>query len=176
MVTSYELPQVLSNRRWLRRSTPFHHIVAGNVFLKAFYELLVSALEGIFRTGLEERPRRVVLTRSMPSYDAYGMTFPPDYCGPFSLFMSGPWHDMLAALFSARCTGHINCGIHHHAVGSANGWVHNDLNPAWFVDYPSADGINVVRHNICNYSYGDVLEPDGRNRFAPYRGDPGWRT
>jgi hypothetical protein len=164
MVTPYELPQVLDNRRWLRRSTPFRHIVAGNVFSKAFYELLVANLDGLFRTGLKEAPKRRVLSRSMPSYDAYGMTFPPDYCGPFSLFMSRPWHDMLANLFGAKCTGHINCGIHHHAARSANGWVHNDLNPAWFVDYPSVDDINVVRHNICNYSYGDAFGPEVKPR------------
>jgi hypothetical protein len=30
------------------------------------------------------------------------------------------------------------------------------LNPAYFVDYPAADGINVVRNSCCNYSYGAI--------------------
>src|SRR5262245_52968736 len=157
MNSSHTLKQVLGNRTWERRSYPFPYIVAQNVFTEDYYALLSDAFNDILRTGLgEERSRRRV-SRSMLGYDAYGMTFPPDYKGPCSLFMSRPWHDMVATLFGAVCTGHINCGIHHHAIGSAHGWVHNDLNPAFFVDYPSKDGINVVRHNVCNYAYGKVF-------------------
>ena len=35
--------------------------------------------------------------------------------------------------------------------------MHNDLNPGWFVDYESGDGINVVRHEICSYTHGDIF-------------------
>jgi hypothetical protein len=160
----HTLEQVLDNRAWERRSYPFPHITAQNVITKKYFAQISDAFKEILRGGLEDGSRRRRLSRSMAGYDAYGMTFPRSYRGPFSLFMSRAWHDMMANLFGVRCTRHINCGIHHHPPGSANGWVHNDLNPAFFVDYPSDDGINVVRHNVCSYAYGTVFQKGARPR------------
>jgi hypothetical protein len=157
MNTLYTLEEVLANRVWERRAYPFPHIVAQTVFTQSYYRKVSDAFNVLLRMGLEEQRCGGRLSRGMLGYDAYGLTFGPEYQGPFSLFMSRPWHDMTAGLFGVACTGHINCGIHHHAVKSADGWVHNDLNPAYFVDYPSDDGINVVRHTVCSYAYGRVF-------------------
>src|SRR6266404_5703279 len=157
MNTPYSLKHVLANRAWDRRSYPFPHVVAQGVFTEDYFATLSDAFNEILRAGLREQRHGGRLSRSMVGCDAFGMTFCPEYEGPFSLFMSRQLHDMMAGLFDVPCTGHINCGIHHHAVESAHGWVHNDLNHAYFVDYPSEDGVNVVRHRVCSYAYGKVF-------------------
>ena len=40
------------------------------------------------------------------------------------------------------------------AVGSLNGWIHNDLNPVWFADIADADGIVIPRQALCSYCEG----------------------
>src|SRR5262249_18313473 len=62
-----------------------------------------------------------------------------------------------ASLFNVTGCGFINGGLHHHAVGSANGKVHSDLSYGWFVDYTSANGIRVSRHDLCRYTDGIAL-------------------
>ncbi|PWJ86907.1 2-oxoglutarate-Fe(II)-dependent oxygenase superfamily protein [Mesorhizobium loti] len=160
MLSEFRLEEVLDNRAWCRTSAPFRHITATSVFISDYYDQLDQAFRRILRDGLGEQARGRRISRSMPGYDAYGMTFPYDYNGPFALFMTRHFHDMIAGLFQVPCTGHVNCGIHHHAPGSLDGWVHNDLNPAFFVDYRSDDGINIVRHDQCSYARGVV--PNGK--------------
>jgi len=160
------IKQVLTHRPWWRRSYPFPHIVAHDVFTENFYAQLCDAFNEILSLGFRDRQEGGRLSRSMLGYDAYGLTFSTDYSGPFSLFMSREWHDLLAGLFKAKCTGHVSCGIHHHVTGSAHGWVHNDLNPAYFVDYPSDDGINLVRHDVCNYVHGNGSWVDVKPRVV----------
>ena len=157
MSQSCSLVEVLNNRRWLRRAHPFAHVVARNVFVQSFYERLAAAFEEVMSRGLSDQRSSNRLSRSMPGYDAYGMTFPVGQPEPFGLFLSRPWHDLLASLFQVQATGYVNCGLHHHPVGSEYGWVHNDLNPGWFVDYPSSDGVKLVRHDLCNYAFGDTV-------------------
>jgi hypothetical protein len=152
------LSEILDNRAWNENRIPFPHVTAEAVFKLDYYSILEAEFIKILGSGIVEGRSRARLGRNMRGYDAYGMTFPPDYDGPFSIFMSREFHDMIAELCKAPSTGHINCGLHHHAKGSANGWVHNDLNPAFFVNYPSADGINVPRHNVCSYSRGTVFQ------------------
>jgi hypothetical protein len=180
MISPYTPEGVLAHRNWQRCSVPFPHVTARSAFTQVYFEALSRAFDSILADGVEDGSNHRRLSHNMVGYDARGLTFPPRYQGPFSLFMSRPWHDMLARLFDAECTGHINCGLHHHDPGSADGWVHNDLNPAYFVDYPAVDGINVVRNKVCNYSYGtdraDLRARQVIRRVAMllYLGNPSW--
>jgi hypothetical protein len=158
------LADILDNRAWFNCSVPFPHVTANRVFKSEYFATLKDDYASLLARGLSETPVKNRLSRNIGGYDAYALALPPQYDGPLSIFMSRPWHDMLAGLFEADCTGHINCGIHHHPVGSKNGWVHNDLNPCFFVDYHSPNGINVVRHDLCSYTRGRVFRAGVRPR------------
>jgi hypothetical protein len=73
---------------------------------------------------------------------------------------------MLAGLFDVTATGQVNAGLHHHAVGSDHGHVHNDLNVGWFADYPTDDGIQLSRHDLCSYISGQANSADAVPRPA----------
>jgi 2OG-Fe(II) oxygenase superfamily len=157
--TARPLAEMLENRRWQRRTYPFPHFIAQDVFKEWVYNDLAAAFREVLAKGLSEDKRSDRLSRNMPGYDAYGMPFVPNQPGPFGLFTSRGWHDLIANLVGVDATGHINCGLHHHPRGSKHGWVHNDLNPGWFVDYDSPDGIRVVRHDQCSYAFGKTTNP-----------------
>jgi hypothetical protein len=153
-VAEPSLSRVLQNRRWIRREKPFPHIVAKDVFAKPFYESLVAQ----FSFHFPDSPSGSLdPERKMRDYDAYGTHFEPHTPAPFSIFISREWHDMLGSLFGVRGAGYINCGLHHHPIGSANGLVHNDLAYGWFADYASHNGIRLSRNELCRYTDGTPL-------------------
>ena len=145
MANGHDIEAVLASRRWWRRAAPFPHVVAFDVLRPPVYEAVCegfSELLGVNGGGY------------LSGHDIHGSTLTPAYRGPLELFISRPWHQLLAGLMRVDATGHVNCGIHHHATGSANGFPHNDLNPGWFVDYPAADGIRVADPAACEYTTG----------------------
>ncbi len=152
------LDHLLANRRWIRREVPFPHLVATNVFTQPFYNLLAQEFYREFEREAPEGLQDPALR--MNGYDAYGLHFPPGIEGPLSIFLSRPWHDLLGSLFRVNATGFINAGLHHHAIGSNSGLVHNDLSIGWFVDYEALGGIRVPRHDLCRYTDGTPLVPD----------------
>lgn len=127
------LAGVLGDRAWLRRTEPFPHVVAHDVFTGACYARLAGALRSLLARGLSERPDPRRFARNIPGYDSYGMGFPADAPEPVGLFLSPEWRDLVAGLFGVPRTPYVFAGAHHHAPGSADGFVHNDLNPVWFV-------------------------------------------
>lgn len=140
------LADTLDNRRWWRRSEPFPHVVGYDVLRDEVYQDVVRAFRASLGTG----------RGYLSGHDIHGVTLTPDQHGPLRLFTSRPWHDMLARLAGVRATGDVNCGLHHHVTGSASGFPHNDLNPGWFVRYPSADGIRLARPDLCEYTTGEL--------------------
>ncbi len=148
---SLPLTDMLHNRRWMVRSRPFPHIVAENVFKEHIYQ----ALEESFRDFLAPDGNR--FARNMPGYDAFGMEFTPHLTGPFSVFVSRAWHDMIAHLMGVHATNDVVGSLHHHEIGSANGQIHNDLNPGWFVDNARDDGINICDPAKCSYQTGEIF-------------------
>ena len=145
-----DLAVLLRSRRWLRRSQPFPHVVATDVFTPAVY----SELEADFRTRLVEG----AFSNNMPGYDALGVELDAVCDGPFGLFVTRQWHDLIAAITGVNATGQISGGLHHHRIGSANSAVHNDLNPGWFADVEREDGIVVATRNLCAYSTGEPAQ------------------
>ncbi len=154
-----DLGKILANRAWIRSSHPFSHIRATDVFTPDYAGRLATGFREILDRGFGSNTGKV-FSRGIPGYDAYGYNFSPDNYGPFRVFVSRPWLDMVSTLFSLPLTGHILCGLHHHTVGSGDGFLHHDLNPGFFADYPDPDGIVVARQNLCTYIDGTVHRPD----------------
>lgn len=150
MANSGRLDEVLQSRRWWRRCEPFPHVVAFDVLREPVYQELVQG----FRELLGHDGGGY-----LPGHDIHGRTLTPDYDGPLRLFASRPWHDVLARLLRVEATGHVNCGLHHHLVGSANGFPHNDLNPGWFPGDDGDDGIRLAEPAHCDYTSGALRSP-----------------
>lgn len=157
-----DLDEALSNRRWLRRGKPFPHVLAQDVFVPR----VLRALEEDFAARLDaaqSEPAVKPRFKRMSGYDAIGLDFDPSLSGPFRLFFSRRWHDMIAALFDVRATGHMSGGLHHHPTGSSSGAVHNDLNPGWFATTPGEDEIAIASEE-CGYATGATTSPDAEPR------------
>jgi hypothetical protein len=152
------LTGLLANRRWWRRTQPFVHIVAEDVFVPDFAGELARSFQQLL-----EAPERL-FTRNMPGYDAIGLTLTPDRCGAFGLFLSRPWHDMIARVAGVEVTNDIIASLHHHAPGGASGRIHNDLNVGFFVDQHQPGGVNVSNSKTCDYQYGHVFQPGKQAR------------
>jgi hypothetical protein len=150
MRTASDLAAKLRNRSWSFRIDPFPHVVAERVFQPRAY----AELEEAFLDRLAGSVPEVQFSRNMPGYDASGLSFTPRTSGPLALFVSREWHDLIAGAFGIDVTRHMSGGLHHHHCGSADGTIHNDLNPGWFIDYESNDGIVVSDHAACDYRTG----------------------
>lgn len=146
-----ELGLKLGLSPWLRSTRPFSHARSTQVFTPDFYDELVSALRDFRSAGL--------FTRGIPGYDVTAMALTRGNAGPFSVFMSRPWHDLIARILDVPATGEVNISLHHHAVGSASGSLHNDLNPGWFPPRLDMSKITVHDPNVCDYRTG--VTPDG---------------
>jgi hypothetical protein len=140
----WTLRDVIANRRWQRVDYPFPHVVADHVFTEPFYR--------VFEEAVTERLGD--FSRDMPDYDALGYAITSAETGPLSLFHSREWHDLIARVMRVDATGDINLALHHHEVRSANGSIHNDLNPGWFVAEDRPDGITVADSSRCGYWHG----------------------
>lgn len=155
-----ELSTVLNNRKWERYSNPFPFVCAGNVFKPRFYEGLEKEYREVLDRGVTETPKAGMFCRNMPGYDAYGTGLTAETTGNMEIFTSWQWHDMMASLFGVRGTNYINAGFHHHKVDSANGFIHNDLNPVWF-PIAGEGRIRFPGHGNCSYKNGaGPLAPD----------------
>jgi hypothetical protein len=138
------LTDILANRRWIRCSDPFPHIVARDVFAADFYGELESAFRKALARGPGQPGEKDRFARNMRGYDAYEMVLSSTFSGPLEIFISRAWHDMLTGLVGFNSTRDVTCALHHHDAGSATGWVHTDLGLRWFTDAPRPDGINLA--------------------------------
>ncbi len=138
----------LAASRWIRRKRPFPHIVAYDVFTASVYQRLEQA----FLTTLEATRGRDYLVE----HDIKGRTIDPGIALRFAPVISKQFHDLLARVLGIQATGHVACGVHHHAVNSSNGFPHNDLNPGWFIGKPAAGRLKVSGPAI-DYTTGTVL-------------------
>src|SRR5262249_10455084 len=152
LVTSLE--KILSGRYFRQRVYPFPHVVGEDVLAPGVYRDVEEAFRAELRAGLSDTPGDGGFARTVPGYGAYVKALSPDVTGPLALCVSRAWHDMVAALWDIEATLDMDAALHHHPVGSGDGWVHNDLNPGWFVDRPRADGVNVADPELCSYQQG----------------------
>lgn len=148
------LADILSRRAYWRRVHPFPHVVATDVFEPGFAGALSDAFQEHLGRGLASGADPDRFARRVPGYGAHVLNLRPATEGPLAVFLSRPWRDMLASLFSVEATLDVDAALHHHEVGSPTGWVHNDLNPGFFVDRPRPDGINASDAEACDYQRG----------------------
>jgi hypothetical protein len=128
-----ELDAVLASRSWLRGAHPFPHVMCRDVFTAEFHVALSTQIQVLLDCGLSELPDPARLSRNLPGYDAYAIGFhQAEAEAPTSLFTSAVWRDLICGLFGVERTPYVFAGAHHHAIGGASGFIHNDLNPVWF--------------------------------------------
>jgi len=155
------LGAVLASRAWLRRGRPFPHVVAWDVFKPDFYAGMARQVRALLDRQLSETPDGERFSRNIAGYDAYGVGLRPGQPGPLGLFLSPGWRDLMCGLFGVGATPYVFAGAHHHTVGSAHGFIHNDLNPVWF---PAAGDreIQVPNNQVCAYKtgFGSLAEPE----------------
>jgi len=140
---------VLDNRAWLRRTKPFPHILACSVFSPAVYE----RLEAAYKESLN-----AVLGRAyLENHDIHGTTLGPSDVDRFHPLLSRAWNDLIASVVGVAVTGHVLCGLHHHLVGSQDGFPHNDLNSGWFAGEPAGGSIELSAPHVVDYTTGKAL-------------------
>jgi len=176
------LDTILANRRWRKRLGPFPHVTAENVFQPDFYLELENAFRDLLVPGLAGDRDPARFSRNTTGYAAHSILFSPRQTGPFSIFVSRAWHDLIAGLAGVEAKGDMNGGLHHHQPGNPNGWIHNDLNPGWFVDNTNTDKINVYDSLVWDYksgsAYGALLPVRETIRAATmifYLNNPPWK-
>jgi hypothetical protein len=167
------LDTLLYNRRWLKRTRPFNHVIVRDVFTVAAYRRLLAGYEDLLS---------IVLGRGyLEKHDIHGTTLTGDRVAAFHPLLSRDWHDALAGVFGVQATGHVLCGIHHHLVGSEPGFPHNDLNAGWFARDPAPGSIEFSAPYEIDYLTGkrlvDEAEPIETVRAVAaiyYLGNPPW--
>ncbi len=167
--------ELFAHRRWIRRTRPFPHIYARDVFAAEFYERLAEEYARIRRErGAEFRATAV-------NYSATGMTLAEVRDGPLALFTTREWHDLVAGVTGIAATGDVEGSVHNHPPGSPGGWPHHDLTPAWFGGpEPGPDEIRLPDPRVALKS--GPISPEVRARELVravavmfYLGNPGWR-
>ena len=159
-----DFTEVLANRDWERRESPFPHVVASGVFTPSFYADLSAQLLKMLGGG----PEKNKLPRTMPGMDVYGVAFDASLNGPLAVFVSPDWRDLMCKHFDISPTPYVYAGAHHHSVGSKSGFVHSDFGAAW---YPrSREGsVQLPDNRLCNYQTGEG-ELSGADKVHVVRG------
>lgn len=162
----------LRSRRWVRRYTPFPHLLAYDVFIEPVYK----RLEASFLDAISQTQGRPYLEK----HDIAGRTLTADVAALFEPLATRWWNDLLAGLLGIETTGHLACGMHHHDAGSSHGFSHNDFNPGWF-NGACPPGEVRLGDGLVNYMTGEPLgpgaEPIQTVRAASmlyYLGNPPW--
>ncbi|VFB00439.1 Predicted proline hydroxylase [Nocardia cyriacigeorgica] len=128
---------LLGSRHWIRRTEPFPHVYARDVFAPEFYRRLADEFD---RARREHADR---FAKVADNYGASGIRLTELSNGPLAVFQSREWHDMIAGVAGVEATGDVEASLHSHPVDSPRGWPHNDLAPAWFAG--AAPGPGEVR-------------------------------
>jgi 2-oxoglutarate-Fe(II)-dependent oxygenase superfamily protein len=157
---SLDIATLLERRPWMLCNDPFPHIRAASVFVPAIYRELADAFASILNGQSLPSWPEARLVRNMPGYDASAVDFDGPVGWPFSVFVSQAWHDLFARLFAVDAIGCVSGGLHHHAAGSRDGFVHNDLNPGWFAATGDGTEIATPRSDLCDYRHGTTREPN----------------
>ena len=153
------LETVVAAREMTRRPAPFPHVVVTNMFEEAFYEELCRHFDGVLGQGFGPDVHRQFTAARAP-HDFYAHSFRWDRFGPFGVFVSRPWIDLLGRIFPVPLSGHALCGLHHHPAGTGHGFVHNDFHAGYFADLPDRQGVTVARTELCAYATGVPVRPD----------------
>ncbi|WP_308165407.1 2OG-Fe(II) oxygenase [Nocardia noduli] len=122
--------ELFAHRRWIRRTGPFPHIYARDIFVADFYQRLVDDYARV-RAERIDRFHRVT---GHGDATALGLSELRD--GPLALFATREWHDLIAGVTGVAATGDIDGSVRHHAPGSPAGTPDNGLAPVLFAEPP----------------------------------------
>ncbi|RJO77268.1 2OG-Fe(II) oxygenase [Nocardia panacis] len=177
--TAAAVPQWFANlfahRRWVRRSKPFPHVYARDVFVPEFYARMAEEFARL------RRERADAFVPVSANYSAEGFSLAGLRDGPLALFTSREWHDLIARVARVRATGDMDGSLHHHPPGSPYGWPHNDLNPAWFpgeAPGPAEVRLSDATVGIKNGARADGVPARETMRAVAvlfYLANPGWQ-
>ncbi|WP_051406751.1 2OG-Fe(II) oxygenase [Nocardia sp. CNY236] len=115
---------LFAHRRWVRRSRPFPHVYARDVFVPTFYHRLTAEWERV------RRDRSDSAVGGIAGVDRVPLSALRD--GPLAIFSAREWHDLIAGLGGVEATGDIEGSVCRHGPETPPEPTHNDLAPAWF--------------------------------------------
>ncbi|MET7770369.1 2OG-Fe(II) oxygenase [Nocardia sp. NPDC005366] len=160
--------ELFAHRRWIRRTGPFPHIYARDIFVADFFQRLADHYARMRRERID-RFRHV----ADDGTTALGLSELRD--GPLALFTSAEWHDLIAGVTGVSATGDIAGSLRHHAPGSATGATDNGLAHARFAGNTPGPG-EVRCHDDADSASGATRETVRAVAMMFHLGNPGWRT
>lgn len=106
---------LLANRHWVRRTRPFPHIYARDVFVPDFYRRLTEEFERVRR----DDPALLRPYETMNDRAAVPLAQLRD--GPLAVFLSAEWHDMIAGIAGVATTGDVTAALLADPPGTPSG-------------------------------------------------------
>ncbi len=140
----YNISEVISNteEEWIERKLPFTHFYLQDFFASHFYNQL--SIDFHSRTQQKSSTQQNLEIFDLDTVLVDSLCF----------FSSSEWMKFIASKFDLPLTNYINIGLHRHAINSPTGWIHNDLNPGWFISNKQSEPI--LPSPICNYKNGNT--------------------
>ena len=173
---------MLAQRRFWRRTEPFPHLYATDVFTPEFHEALTAQFREILGRGFGTPGEMGRFTRNMPHSDAYGYDLLPEQDGPLAILYGRALLDLLSRLLGVAVTADVNAALHHHQLGSKDGMIHNDVGIGYFSEQPRPDGVNPMDLRRCGYTDGHLANGATRCHqvvravtMIYYLANPPWR-
>ncbi|CAM4243980.1 2OG-Fe(II) oxygenase family protein [Nocardia ninae] len=166
---------LFAHRRWIRRSDPFPHVYARDVFVPEYFARMSEDLARVRRESPD------LFQQVAANYSADGIRLANLRGTAFDVFASREWHDLVAGIAGVTATGDVEGSVHHHAPGAPYGWPHNDLNPAWFPgEPPSPDEVRLPADSVdikSGQREAGVLARESIRAVAVlfYFGNPEWQ-
>jgi len=151
------LPATLGLGKWLEYQRPFRHFRAFNVFTDDVYVALERNFLSLLSGECDARPG---FAKTDSRYDALMLGVQSSIAPLFFPLFTREWHDLITHLVGVRATGYVDGGLHHHPIGSADGWIHNDLCQGWFPESNPTDGVVLSDHELCDYRTGEPLSAE----------------
>lgn len=139
------------------------YMVIENVFAPVYAEEIARAIEDDIKTrGMTEEQNPDTFSR-IEDYDGYAFVPKPDLKSPYRVFYSRDWYEFFKEMSGFSLDTNVMTGLHHHEIGSKNGYVHSDYAYYYFRKRPFQNGLN---HWYRNSQY-QVTEKGSKEEVGP---------
>lgn len=176
-----DIPQFIQNKSIEIQEKPFRHVIIDNFFEPGFYADLSKEFNKLLDMGLSDNPMEKSIFHRFKKYDAYSKMINPKWDYPFNFFYSSDWDSYLAGIFGIQSSKDTIANLHHHAVGSEDGWTHNDYSLCSFKEDRLPNGINPWFHQCIYEDSSPDRQPDTLKRMRSVVmmiylcNDPNWK-